>query len=398
MKFRFHPGIVITVLTATLLALAIGFGADLALHRSKPAAPLGASRISAKPRPVLPLPKVEPLVLADLTPDQARAANALTPFAGSLNRPAKPFNLGGSAVEKERALTCLASALWHEAGDDRIGQQAVAQVVLNRVRHPAFPKSVCGVVFQGAERETGCQFTFACDGSLDRRPSAAAWARARKVAASAMSGFVFKGVGTATHYHTDWVVPYWSASLDKIAAVHSQLFFRWRGWWGQAGAFTGRYQGPEAMDPRIAYLASVEAQAVGPEIDPGEGLAKPPSLTIAGVPKSVLGHNQVRLIDTAKAQYVLELDAAASPGSYAAAALEICKGKRACTVMGWLKPERMPKALPVTPSMMGGVSFLFRRQVALKREQVLWNCVQLPRQDPLQCLPGTGPTNGGAQQ
>jgi hypothetical protein len=90
--------------------------------------------------------------------------------------------MAGSAEDRARARTCLAQTAWYEAGQDRAGQQAVVQVVLNRVRHPAYPKTICGVVFQGSERRTGCQFTFTCDGSLARVPSAAAWKDALAVA------------------------------------------------------------------------------------------------------------------------------------------------------------------------------------------------------------------------
>ncbi|MFT2129823.1 cell wall hydrolase, partial [Staphylococcus epidermidis] len=85
------------------------------------------------------------------------------------------------------------------------GQASVAQVILNRMRHPAYPKTVCGVVFQGSERTTGCQFSFTCDGAMGRPPSAEGWARARAVAASALNGFVAADVGMATHYHANYV-------------------------------------------------------------------------------------------------------------------------------------------------------------------------------------------------
>ncbi|MGJ3626051.1 cell wall hydrolase [Sphingomonas sp. MMS24-JH45] len=97
------------------------------------------------------------------------------------------------------------------------------QVVLNRLRHPAFPKTVCGVVFQGAERSTGCQFTFTCDGALARQPSPLAWDRARKVAAAALAGAVYRPVGYATHYHTDWVVPYWSEPRQDRRGPHTPV-------------------------------------------------------------------------------------------------------------------------------------------------------------------------------
>src|SRR3546814_2685764 len=95
---------------------------------------------------------------------------------------ARPVRLAGGAVNLARATDCRAAAAWYEAGDDPSGERAVVQVVLNRLRHPAFPNTVCGVVFQGSERVSGCQFTFTCDGALARVPSEAAWERARSIA------------------------------------------------------------------------------------------------------------------------------------------------------------------------------------------------------------------------
>ncbi len=126
-------------------------------------------------------------------------------------------------------------AVYYEAANqDDAGQEAVAQVVLNRVRHPAFPASICGVVFQGSERRTGCQFTFTCDGSLFRRADPQLWGRARRVAESALDGSVFQPVGLATHYHADYVVPYWASSLEKNAQVGAHIFLSLAGRVGQA--------------------------------------------------------------------------------------------------------------------------------------------------------------------
>ena len=103
---------------------------------------------------------------------------------------ALPFRLG-STLDASRDLECLTQAAYYEArGEGRDGMRAVTQVVLNRVRHAAFPNSVCGVVFQGAARRTGCQFSFTCDGSMRGRVNRAAWNRAREVASSALSGAV----------------------------------------------------------------------------------------------------------------------------------------------------------------------------------------------------------------
>ncbi|WP_366872651.1 cell wall hydrolase [uncultured Brevundimonas sp.] len=136
------------------------------------------------------------------------------------------------------------------------GQAAVAQVVLNRMRHPAYPGTVCGVVFQGSERATGCQFSFTCDGAMARTPSVAGWARARASASAALNGAVMAAVGTATHYHTDWVAPYWAERLTKVRQLGTHIFYRWNGGWGLPAAFTSRYGGPEPVPAQMAALSS----------------------------------------------------------------------------------------------------------------------------------------------
>jgi spore germination cell wall hydrolase CwlJ-like protein len=150
---------------------------------------------------------------------------------------ARPFRLG-NALDESRDLECLTQAVYYEArGEGRDGMQAVAQVVLNRARHPAFPNSVCGVVFQGAGRRTGCQFSFTCNGSMRHGVNAGAWDRARDVAAKALSGAVFARVGNATHFHTTGVSPGWRNSLIQVSQVGSHLFYRFGGRSGSSAAF-----------------------------------------------------------------------------------------------------------------------------------------------------------------
>jgi spore germination cell wall hydrolase CwlJ-like protein len=207
----------------------------------------------AEPLPPGPPPAAEPLAFREMAPQDAVAYNASIPVSKESNPAARPFLLGGvSDIDKLRSIDCLTAAVYYEAAiEPTEGQRAVAQVVLNRLRHPAFPKTVCGVVFQGSDRATGCQFTFTCDGSLSRVPSTAGWARARKVAEEALTGKVYKAVGYATHYHTNWVVPYWSANLTKVADVGTHIFYRWEGGWGRPSAFRGRYAG---VEPPISAL------------------------------------------------------------------------------------------------------------------------------------------------
>jgi spore germination cell wall hydrolase CwlJ-like protein len=208
------------------------------------------------------------LHMFDFTPSSAQAINAAVPFSLAPNPPARPFILTGAATDKANALTCLTQAVYYEAGfEPGVGQQAVAQVVLNRMRHPIFPHSVCGVVYQGASLKTGCQFSFTCDGSLARKPQPAAWDRARKVAEMALGGYVAKGVGEATHYHTQWVVPWWQPTVSKVAQVGAHIFYRWQGSLGLPGAFTMRY----ASNERIAATPNspdlVEPAQVRTDID-----------------------------------------------------------------------------------------------------------------------------------
>ncbi|RYD62981.1 MAG: cell wall hydrolase, partial [Sphingomonadales bacterium] len=161
-------------------------------------------------------------------------------------QPASPFKLVGSPNDKARALQCLTTAIYYEAArepDD--GQRAVAQVVLNRVRHPTFPGTVCGVVFQGSEKR-GCQFSFACDGAMSRgQPARDSWIRAARVASDALNGSVFAPVGMATHYHTYAVTPSWNRSLVMTGVYGAHFFHRWKGYWGTAAAFRQAYTGHE---------------------------------------------------------------------------------------------------------------------------------------------------------
>lgn len=201
----------------------------------------------------------------------------LTPDLDGTVRPAQPFSMNGaSALDRGRALDCLSTAIYYEAASESDdGQRAVAQVILNRVRHPAFPSTVCGVIYQGSERATGCQFSYACDGSMARPRSAAGMARATRIAAAALNGYVFGPVGLATHYHSYAVTPSWNRALVMTDAIGAHFFHRWKGYWGTAAAFSNaRYHGGEPMpgpyrkfDPAVPF---VPATTVAATAAPGE--------------------------------------------------------------------------------------------------------------------------------
>ena len=245
-------------------------------------------------------PAVEPLLIKDLPPQAAEAVNAAIPIDTGPNPAARPFRPGSlKGVAYDRALDCLTQAVYYEAATEATeGQQAVAQVVLNRVRHPAYPASVCGVVYQGHERRTGCQFTFTCDGALSRAPMRSYWDRARKIASAALGGFVYAPVGNATHYHTDWVVPYWASSLSKSAVIGTHIFYRWAGGWGRPAAFGQRYAGvePDANALKVESLAAEAADralaAKEPAIDLPADLA-----AAAAKAKQVLPPELARLVE-----------------------------------------------------------------------------------------------------
>jgi hypothetical protein len=210
--------------------------------------------------------------------DQAKVINASLPFATAPLHAAQSFALAGTDIDQRRALLCLTQAVYYEAGYEPIeGRRAVAQVVLNRLRHPAFPKSICGVVYQGAGSGT-CQFTFVCDGALYRRPSEGAWREAEQVARAALSGYVERSVGEATHYHADYVAPRWAPLLAKVAEIGQHIFYRWPGSWGQPAAFSGRYIGeprdPLTMRPPPPAPAQEGGTVTLAQADPGPPISR----------------------------------------------------------------------------------------------------------------------------
>ncbi|MEJ7927704.1 cell wall hydrolase [Sphingobium sp. AN641] len=354
-------------------------------------------------------PPVEPVKVYALERDSARTLNAAIPFSTAPNPAARPFVFTGSATDLARAVDCLAAAQLYEAGDDAVGQRSVAQVVLNRVRHPAFPKTVCGVVFQGQERTTGCQFTFTCDGALTRVPSAGAWDRARMVAREMLSGQVYTPVGHATHYHTDWVVPYWSSSLDKVAAVGSHLFFRWRGWWGTGAAF-GRGSG--SGEPLIGRIARISLAHHGapdaplPNVQQLAGTHPSGAALLAARPQQAIGTDSLgksfgagRLIAIAPGArtFLLELSGGALPDSWPTLAQTFCAGRSECRIMAWRAGGGVPVGFPLSGSQIDAMAFAYIHNAASGLQRALWNCNQTPRPVRRECMRVREPAQVQAQ-
>ena len=267
-------GAAFTGLAAILAFLGLAGGDGRPVAVAAVSIPLDAS--AARPAPEL----LDPLDLQPLTENQAFAFNAATPISSLPNPAAAPFLLPESdPIAYARALDCMTAAIYYEAGfEPDEGQAAVAQVVLNRLRHPVYPKTVCGVVFQGSERTTGCQFTFTCDGAITRAPDPAGWRRAAKVAAAALAGQVAQPVGYATHYHTLWVAPYWAPTLIKVAKISSHIFYR-NSAQSSSRLFAGKWGGAEpdvAAMTRLAAFVPLRAAQLPVEATAALDLVPPP--------------------------------------------------------------------------------------------------------------------------
>ncbi len=198
----------IAAIAAVIVALS-----GLFLMMNAPKAEGGAQ---SAPRADLTFSGRTDVVLASLTAEQAGLAprGALLPIAKTYGQ----------------ELTCLTQAIYYEARSETYsGRLGVAEVVLNRVSDRRYPKSVCGVVFQGPQdknKKGGCQFSFTCDGSLATLPKGRAWQDAGQLASQAMLGFGLDLTGDATHYHADYVDPKWAAKLKRTVQIGRHIFYR----------------------------------------------------------------------------------------------------------------------------------------------------------------------------
>lgn len=151
-------------------------------------------------------------------------------LSGTLSR-LRPVLNRPSYADYVREKNCLATAIYFEArGESQLGQKAVAEVVLARTREKDRPKTICGVVYEGAHSGAGCQFSFACDGVSDRVTDRSSWSRAQRIASNTMrtGGRVNAVVANATYYHADYVNPAWAASMIKVAQIGTHIFYRER--------------------------------------------------------------------------------------------------------------------------------------------------------------------------
>lgn len=286
MRAAKRPGLRRAWRKAALVATPIVAGVALSAHAAMSLIPVAkpqavttqvARANSAQPlMPAIASPGGGATGTAELPPEPLDLPLLITPTASTVT-PALPFSTrAASSTDRARALECLTAAIYYEAASESDdGQRAVAQVVLNRVRHPAFPATVCGVIYQGSERASGCQFSYACDGSMARVPSRTGWVRAARTAAVALAGYVFTPVGLATHYHTFAVTPSWNRTLVMTDAIGAHFFHRWKGYWGTPLAFRQSYTGREPLPgpapravPIVPMIALAHPVPIAPAVTP----------------------------------------------------------------------------------------------------------------------------------
>lgn len=293
---------------------------------------------------------------------------------------ADPLHDNRRSIDRNRAAECLAAAAWYEAGNDRAGQRAVIQTVVNRVNNASFPNSICGVVFEGSELPTGCQFTFTCDGSLERRhPSAAAWKNALALSYQALGGYVDKTVGTATHYHAAYVNPWWSAKLERLTTVGAHIFYRWPG--GK-----GTYPGQRRLGSEEDY-DELRQRSITKTVPPQTAASIPGTLSRDQVPMNAPKAAVDQSTPSPRSAIFMALQENEASGRWALAAMKACKGQADCQVLGYFGRDQ------ATRNQSGGVTersrpiFLFIRDAASAMSIALWDCQRIDRPSESECLP-----------
>lgn len=219
------------------------------------------ARLAALRNPPPPVPQAVPVRVAaidpakTLDPSASEALGAIDDAAPSLVIPKRrpdsqvayapsSGGLDGIAADtpvkakdgkkwSQKEMQCLATAIYFEArGEAYRGQVAVAQVVMNRVKHRLYPSTICGVVFQNQSKRNACQFSFACDGIPERINEPKPWKQAQEIAKGVVDGNLYlTEVGFATHYHATYVYPHWAPRMKKLTKVGLHVFYQFkRGW------------------------------------------------------------------------------------------------------------------------------------------------------------------------
>ena len=370
----FMPAVAAVFLAVTAFALS-------SAHAPTPEGDTLRIRSSLASPHASPASRIDPNSGEDLNKDAGWVSGPLSAAA--------PFLFKGSANAREYAVSCLAAAAWYEAGDDARGQRSVIQVVLNRLSHPNYPKTICGVVFEGSSLPTGCQFTFTCDGSLARRfPGPAEWSAARVRAQAALDGKVDPEVSDATNYHADYVDPWWSSKLEPLTKIGHHIFYRWP---------TGRQllralpAGGSPSDEQIVAQFSGDNALHMPQ---KRASAEMPAITIdlPAIDDAALVSAEPARAPASFARrpgtFVTGVDDPAGPsGRWAVDALTRCAGFKGCSVASYESQAAAERNLTVLPGQRDRPLFLFVRDPASGMNLALWDCTRVKRPDMSQCLP-----------
>ena len=390
-----------TPLFGVLAIIVLAFtGLAVAVAGNPPASAAGEQVPLADSAPVEALPasgEEADLLTSELPLDDAMARNAAVGIVEGGPGAPSPFKFAGSSADRVRARDCLALAGMAEAGYGDEDQRAVMQVILNRARHPAFANTVCGVVFQGSQRPTGCQFSFTCDGSLARTYPDSQWRLARQRAEEALGGRVDGAVGIATHYHADYVYPWWSSQLDKIAVIGRHQFLRWRGFWGTGTAMSATYRGGEP-DPMALRVTAQEverpAELLPTLVDDSKAVrsitAEKPSDTSAQAASPQQADRASSSGPGPGAHFVL-VGAADDPAAIMARARTLCPGARFCQVYGWTDAGAIPVELPLSSEARRQLRFSYLAPRNGNAEAVYFDCRLFAQPSEGRCLPAARP-------
>ena len=192
---------------------------------------------------------------ASLERDRAALGSLKTLEIGAMSR----------AEDMVKQTKCLSQAVYYEArSETSAGQLAVAEVIMNRVKDHRYPNSICGVVYQGATRTTGCQFTFTCDGALKKQPRGVRWDAAQTVAEHVVMGLNERKTSGATHYHATYVNPVWNSGLVRTRKIGTHIFYRFPrgGEWAAASASQNR-----RLEQRRSGLSTIVPETAAPEAE-----------------------------------------------------------------------------------------------------------------------------------
>jgi len=199
------------------MPMPLGGASDVQVASIDPSASAALGAIDQVVPMAAPIPMNVPSQLA-----YARETTEATPLDTGVDK------FGGKVSAKD--LWCMATAVYFEArGESYRGQVAVGQVVMNRLAHPIYPKTICGVVYQNQQMRNACQFSFACDGIPETITEGKAWAQAEEIAKGVVNGSLYlPEVGKATHYHANYVYPDWAPRLKRVAKIGHHIFYQFK--------------------------------------------------------------------------------------------------------------------------------------------------------------------------